>query len=268
MKSNDNSNSCSSIKSSSANFFNISKDDISKILPFCAAYCFFLSLVHATLFFSELEITPLNIPLSFSDYVMTFNAWIVSAVYLVIVYFLSCISATLPKNEHGKTPIKAVLTFVFLILVGISPHIFTFLKSSMESISIIITGILLYLFMTYSFFGDISKSKLSLISSIIVFTFSLCISFDQSIKNQIEVSLKSPQILEYRDKLLTCSLLRALDKGLLVYTNSIEYSPDKKPRILFLPYDKGPVLAFPTSLHQKFKSPEDQRPHEGLPDAG
>lgn len=82
--------------------------------------------------------------------------------------------------------------------------------------------------------------------------FSSCISFNAFAQYQIEHLLKTSQTFTFEKVEVTGSLLRAFDKGILVYAPKSKYGgPDKKPRILFLPHDKGAVLAFPTTLCPK-----------------
>lgn len=241
---------------------------LSLLVPILSATAIFMSSAYTLLFFSKIKISPLSIPLSLTDYIIAFGAWGYSALYLIFIYSISFLSILITENTIKKHKI-GIIAVIFLLLISSSIIVFSFTNSIYSSLLIFIIGIILYFLSTKKLLGDISKSNSLFNPSMIVYVASLLIFFNAEIEYGITINLANKQKIEYRDKEIEASILRAFDKGILVHTISDQDGSGKKSYILFLPYDKGPVLTFPAPLREGPNSTTvHQRPKEELPDAG
>lgn len=258
--------------------------DVAIFPPLCASYAILLSTIYTLIFFYKIGVDQLEIPLTTSDYTLSFSTWIFPLVYTLFcttwTFFIKWVLVSFKSNKtNGIIDIKRY-KYIFIIILIYACHPFVILatyinffselisKTFASAILFVIFIFSIYIFKTSSI-DKIYLNKYNVISLIIIAsTIISLITFPTYAELKIKQSLQQSQTLNYRDMKIVISLLRALDKGILVYTTSEEYCPDQKPRILFLPYDKGPVLTFPTALRQESNSPKEQRPKEELPDAG
>ncbi len=241
--------------------------DIAIFPPLCASYAILLSTIYTIIFFYKIGIDQLTIPLTISDYTMSFSTWLFPLIYTFLctawTLFIKKILISFKSNSanNSKNLKRNTYYFILVLIYFMHPYIIIlgyinfFHEFLSVAFAIIILALIFIISVIIFYMSSIEKiysnKYNTTIAIIIISTTISLIAFPTFANLKINQSLQYTQKLDYRDKKIKVSLLRSLDKGLLVYTTSEEYCPDLKPRILFLPYDKGPTLTFSTGLSQE-----------------